>query len=85
MKTPFYTAQARALEKAKQELARQGIVDPMLKGLITTAEQFDESIKYSERLAALTAHYMKMPNGDRPIIPLSCSATSSERKPYKDD
>ncbi len=84
MKTSFYDKQSKALEKAKRDLESQGVIDPMLKGLITTVEQFEESMKYSERLAALMAHYMKMPNGERPVIPLSCSAVS-ERKPYKDD
>jgi hypothetical protein len=83
METPLYTLQDRALEKAKAELKAKGIIDPMLRGSLKTAEEFDESIRYSERLAQLTAHYMRMPSGDRPLIPLSNSKT--ERKPYKDD
>jgi hypothetical protein len=84
METPIYTLQDRAIEKAKAELTSKGITDPLLRGLLKSAEEFDESIRYSEKLAQLTAHYIKYPNGERPIIPLSCTATS-ERKPYKDD
>lgn len=84
METPIYTLQDRALEKAKKDLASQGILDPMSAGrLMTTLEMFDESLRYSEKLAQLAAHYMKQPSGIRPLIPLS--ETSKERKPYKDD
>lgn len=83
MQTPIYTLQDTALKKAKAELESKGITDPMLSGLITSAEQFEESLRYSERLAALTAHYMKRPSGNRPLIPLSEAV--KERKPYKDD
>lgn len=79
--------QAKAIERAKEQLLSEGVKYPYYDHSLTADENYTALLRYSAREAHLVVQFMKEPSGPRPIEEINVIKPTKRHwgTPYRDD